>query len=291
MPRRRKFARNRIYGQMRKRKPPAYVSKEWAKSKKGAKSQSSQILSLQRQLNNVKLAVRHNTIWSQYQYKPSLLSHVPTTAPEPIVYHLIGPAPVSGEHDGWRRIFNSNEQVDNNLKWDMRSIGIEYCYELGNAQTADTPITFTTFICSLRPNTAMQTLNQTNYLTGADLVEGEHYVKNSMGAVQGSGMVFLNKSIFKIHYVNRGTIGADTNFTSDVKTTTLADNRHRRYVKIPWRKLLKSDGAGTENTWKELTYQTIQATDQLFFMIFPNNYGDQIFDVSLNAVATGRTTQ
>ena len=281
------------YGRRRKKKPAPYVSKQWASSKKGAKSQASQIMSLQRQMNAVKLSVRNNIQWSQYQYKPPVMVHSGgALGPSPFTVHLVGPSQEL-PHSGWRRIFNSDAQVENNLKWEGRSMGIEYQASLGNAAIASAPITCTIFCVSLRPKIQTLLNHETNYL--GTLTEGEHYVQNNMGSIQGQGMVFLNKSMFKIHYVDRFTIGAKTNFTTgteEMGTTTLGDNLHRRYFTLPYKELLKGDGAGgAGQTWSSLTYKTVPQKAQRYLLVFPNNYGDQTFDLAVNCLFTGRTTQ
>lgn len=283
----------------RKGKPAPYVSKEWARSKKGAKAQSSQILSLQRQLNSVKMKVGGNVQWSQYQYKPPVFVHTGgVTEPTPFSFPLVSPSAHTDlgiSHPGWRRIFNSDPTVQDNIKWQGRSIGIEYQASLGNVAVATAPITCTMFIVSLRPKIAQLVAKSTDFLKASELVEGEHYVKNSMGSVQGSGMVFLNKSMFKIHHIDRFTVGAKPNFEigeEEAFTTTIKDNLHRRYITLPYKEELKGDGAGLDGqTWSALDWSTVPHKAQLYCLVFPNNYGDQTFDLAFNALFTGRTTQ
>ena len=276
----------------RYRRGPKKVKTTWALAKKGAKSQASQIITLQKQVNRLNRQVMRNTQWSQYAFKPATTVHAGGVAsPIPHRSLLVSPSTVAGQATGWTRVFNSNADTDQNLKWQGRSMGIEYCIELGNAAVTGTPVTLTTFIVSLRKEVAQQVIEETNYLNGSNLVEGEHYTKNDMGSLQGSGMVFLNKSIFKIHHCARATIGAETNFSTDHPTTNIKDNRMRRYVSLPYKCLLKGDGSGTNASWLSLNYKTIQQTDQRYFLVFANNYGDQSLDISLNSIFTGRTTQ
>ena len=252
-------------------------------------------------MNAVKLSVRSNIQWSQYQYRPDIFVHTGgtvVTGPVPFCFPLISPSghtEFGRSHPGWRRIFNSDAQVPNNIKWQGRSVGIEYQASLGNAATSSSPITCTLFIVSLRPKVAQLTVKDTQYLNANELVEGEHYVKNTMGSVQGSGMVFLNKSIFRIHHVDRFTVGAKPNFVvaaEEPYTTTIKDNLHRRYITMPYKHELKGDGAGTEGqTWSSLDWTTVPNKTQLYCICFPNNYGDQTFDLAFNALFTGRTTQ
>ena len=290
------------YKRSKKGKPANYVSKEWAKSKKGAKSQSSQILALQRQMNAVKMKVGGNIQWSQYQYKPPVFVHSGgvLTGPTPFVFPMVSPSAhseFSRAHPGWRRIFNSDAQIQNNIKWQGRSVGIEYQASLGNPATTEAPITCTLFIVSLRPKVAQLLAKSTEFLKASDLVDGEHYVQNNMGSVQGQGMVFLNKSMFKIHHVDRFMVGSKTNFVTSPPgtinpTTNLKDNLHRRYITLPYKHELKGDGSGTtDNTWSALNWTTVPHKAQLYCMVFPNNYGDQTFDLAFNALFTGRTTQ
>ena len=268
------------------------VSKTWAYSRKSASQQSKQIVTLQKQITRVKRAVKANTQWSQYAYQPdSQVHNGSTTAPVPTTQALVSPSGVPGSYTGWTRVFNSTEGTENNIKWKGLYMQLEYCYELSNPAVLGVPITITTFVVSLRPETANQVLQETNGLVGTSLVEGEHYIKNSMGTVQGSGMVFINRSLFKIHHVSQCTIGHETNFTSEVDTTSLKDNRFRKYIKIPYKCLLKGDGSGSNASWLSLTAETVQKTDQRFFITFANNYADQGLQISLNCLFTGKTTQ
>lgn len=287
------------YKRRQKGKTANYVSKEWAKSKKGAKSQSSQILALQKQMNAVKMKVGGNIQWSQYQYKPPVFVHSGGTfTPTPFVFPMVSPSAhteYSRAHPGWRRIFNSDAQIQNNIKWQGRSVGIEYQASLGNAAVSSAPITCTLFIVSLRPKVAQLLAKSTEFLKASDLVDGEHYVNNSMGSIQGAGMTFLNKSMFKIHHVDRFTVGAKPNFViaeEEAFTTNIKDNLHRRYLTLPYKHELKGDGSGTtDNTWSALNWTTVPHKAQLYCMVFPNNTGDQTFDLTMNCLFTGRTTQ
>ena len=283
--------RNRRSYSNRSRRNPK-VSKTWAYSSKGARAQSRQIIALQKQVTRVKRAVKYNTQWSQYAYKPGNTVHSGSTlAPVPAVQRLVSPSAVAGQQTGWTRIFNSTEGTEDNIRWKGRNMQLEYCYELSNPAVSGVPITITTFLVSLRKETANQVLQETNHMQGTSLVEGEHYVKNTMGSVQGSGMVFINRSLFKVHHISRCTIGHETNFTSETATTSIKDNRYRKYVRIPYKCLLKGDGSGSKASWLSLDYETIQSTDQRFFITFANNYGDQGLSISLNCVFTGKTTQ
>ena len=199
---------------------PKKVKATWALAKKGAKSQASQILTLQRQITNVKKKVKANTMWSQYAYKPGNVIHSGTTlSPVPAVQRLVSPSTVAGQQTGWTRLMSSTPGTSDNLKWKGVFMQLEYCYELSNPAVTGTPITITTFVVSLRKETAQQILQETNHMVGTGLVQGEHYSTNTMGFVQGSGMAFLNRSMYKVHHVSRCTIGHETNFTSDTLST------------------------------------------------------------------------
>lgn len=282
--------RNRRSSNRSRRNPK--VSKTWAYSRKGATQQSKQIVTLQKQITRIRRRVRGNTQWSQYSYSPGSVVHSGgTTAPVPAVQALVSPSTVPGSYTGWTRVFNSTTGTEDNIKWKGKHMQLEYCYELSNPAVSGVPITITTFVVSLRPELANQVLEETNGLVGTSLVKGEHYQSNSMGTVQGSGMVFINRSMFKVHHVSRCTIGHETNFTSETNTTNIKDNRYRKYVRIPYGCLLKGDGSGSNASWLSLTAETIQRTDQRYFMTFANNYGDQGLQISLNCMFTGQTTQ
>ena len=289
MPYRRRHYRRR--GRRTKR-----VSRVWAASRRGARSQSKQIMTLQRQINYVKRRVKDNTKWTQFHY--ALNSNVGgATAPTYGVWNLINPIL-------WEPCFQARSSSFQNYatasKFRGRSIGLEMMCQLGpitEGSPSQDPVTATIFLCSLRKEVAKQFVHDTN--NGTDLVEGVHYVKSSMGTLQGEGMVMLNKGIFHIRKVRRFMLGGNTNFYEDgpddthVFTTNLKDNNRRIYWRIPYRNLLKDDGPDqrlvtSPSGWKTLTLDDVEPSDQLYVFMFSNAYADQAVAIHANIVITGQ---
>ena len=143
---------------------------------------------------------------------------------------------------------------------------------------------------SLRKETAQQFLQESNGFT--NLNNGRDYVMTNMSnalAGQGSGMVMLNKGMFKLRAKPiRFMIGLRTDFTSENPTSNLKDNNKRIYQKLSYRNLIKS-GRG-DISYKQLEPNDIEPTDGIFWLLFHNAYGGQQITWSINSVITGRET-
>ena len=287
------------YRRNRYRRKTKTVTKAQALSKRSSKSQASQILKLQRQVTSIKKKVVDNTKWTQYQL--SLSGNVGgVTAPTYGVWNLIQP-------DQWEAIFQtrSTELVSSVTpsKFRGRSIGLEMMFQIGALAGSEVPgsfdpITATVFIASLRKETAKQFVDETT--NGTDMKEDVHYVKTSMGTLQGSGLVMLNKGYFKVRYVKRFMLGGNVDFYENgagdtpIRTTNLRDNNKRYYVKLPYTNLLKDAGPNTRSNtepvgFKTLSIDEIEPHDQLYVFIFANSYGDQTVSAHANMVITGTT--
>lgn len=287
-------------GRYRKRRGGRRVKKSTALSKTGAKSQAKQILKLQRQVDSLNRNVRDNTKWTQYSM--SLNATVGSVdAPTYSVWNLIQPKL-------WEPIFQTRSSGNINLwtpsKFRGRSIGIEIMAQIGaitgvTTEMSQEPITATIFIASLRKETAKQFVDMTT--NGTDLTEDVHYRKTSMGTLQGSGMVMLNKGYFKVRYVKRFMLGGQASFydapgtEEPAPTFNLRDNNKRFYIKIPYKNLLKDAGPNVRSTsapsgFKDLDIDEIEPHDQLYVFCFSNAYLDQAVSLHANMVITGNCT-
>ncbi len=289
-------------GRFRKRyrRRPRTVTKARALSKRGSKSQASQILKLQKQITSINRNVRDNTKWTQYTL--ALNASVGSiTGPSYSVWNLIQPKL-------WVPIFQTRSSgVIDSLtpsKFRGRSIGLEIMAQIGGiagvtADLSQEPITATIFICSLRKETAKQFIDQTT--NGANLVADVHYRSTSMGTLQGSGMTMLNKGYFKIRYVKRFLLGGVTNFydgpdgETPVPTSNLKDNNRRFYIKIPYRNVIKDAGPNTRTVsapsgFKDMDIDEIEPHDQIYVFCFANSYADQAVSLHANMIITGNTT-
>ena len=287
--------RNRRYRRRKAYRKPRKVSKTWAASKKSSSSQASQIMALQRQINRLDLRTRDSLKYVQYHL--DLSSPIGTvTGPSHSTWNLIQP-------DLWQPIFQTKTSEFQALtpdKFRGRSIGLEIMAQIGEMVTGTVPsldpITCTLFVASLRKEVAKQFVDQTS--NGVNLVEDVHFCKAQMGTLQGSGMVMLNKGIFKIRYVKRFMLGGNTDFYKEAddepvsKTTNLKDNNRRMYIKLPYKNLLKDDGpdnrdADEPSGFKTLTVDTVDPADQLYVFCFANSYADQTVSLHGNMVITG----
>lgn len=285
----------------RYRKRSKRVKKSTALARKGATSQAKQILKLQRQVDSINRNVRDNTKWTQYKMSLSAVVGA-VTGPTLSTWNLIQPAQ-------WEPIFQTRSTGNINQmtpsKFRGRSIGLEIMAQIGaitgvTEEMSQEPITATIFVASLRKETAKQFIEATN--NGVDLVEDVHYVKTSLGTLQGSGLVMLNKGFFKIRHVRRFMLGGVSNFYDSesgmpdgaAPTTNLKDNNKRFYIKLPYKNLLKDDGPNQRTAtapagFKTLTVDQIEPHDQLYVFCFSNAYADQAVSLHANMVITGTT--
>lgn len=294
---------NRRYGNRRYR-PRKRVSKMDARSNTGRKAQSRQIQKLQKQITRIDNQVSDTIQYRQYALSDHTVLEGSGEERDDTSYsviNLVNPAT-------WLPIFQTPSQLETMSpnKFRGRSMGLEIVYELSNPDVATSPVTATTFVCSLRKEVAQQFVDRTTH--GSGMTNQVDFYKSEMSSEvlptegQGDGMCFLNKGIFKIRYVKRWTIGGKTNFepfvadVDDVATTTsLADNRKRLYIKMPYRNMIKSDGPNsrapvTTGGFRTLTLDTLEPTDQLYLFTFANVYGDQKLSISYSAIFTGVTS-
>lgn len=273
------MARTRRYGRRRK-----FLSKSYIKSKKGATSQAKQILSLQRQVKGIARKVVDRAQYVQFQVNDYFeFGHgiSPVADWQPKIFAPIDPS-------NWFPIFQTDDTNSN--KFRGRSIGVEHMIQLEAPETEGDPVTCTLFCVSLKKETALQFLQDSNFFT--DLNNGRHYVMTNMSTAltgQGSGMVMLNKGIFKLRQKpRRFMIGLRTDFTTGNPTNNLKDNNVRIYQKISYPNLIKS-GRG-DQSYKDLGENDIEPTDGIYWLLFHNAYGGQELTWSVNSVITGRET-
>lgn len=271
----------------RKRRVNKYLTKSYIKSKRSNKSQSKQILALQKQIKGISRKLADRIQYSQFQIENNQIAIGHGVAPsslwQPAVFLPIVP-------DDWKRIFQTEDAGQLGNKFRGRSIGFEHMIQLNTIEEdglSKVPVTCTLMCVTLRKETALQTVQLTNELV--DYTQNnDNYVLTSMGTVQGSGMCMINKGQFKIRYSKRFIIGALTDFADGTPTNNLNDNNKRIYTRLSYRNLIKS-GIGSQG-FEELGGEDIEPTDHLIWLLFHNAYGTQTLSWHTNCVITGRIT-
>ncbi len=264
-----------------------YLSKSYIKSRTGSKSQSNQINRLQTQIKTINRKIKDRAQYVQYQITSNQVAIGHLAAPsnlwQPAVFNPIAPG-------SWTPIFQTEPVGLRGNKFRGRSIGFEHMIQLNTIDDdglSKVPVTCTLMCVALRKETALQFLQDSNGLQ--DFTQAnENYVLSSMGAIQGSGMVFINKGQFKIRYVKRFMLGALTDFTDGTPTNNLADNNRRIYKRLNYPNLIKS-GRGDKSI-TDMDGEDIEPTDHLTWLLFHNAYGTQTLSWHCNAVITGRET-
>lgn len=262
------------------------MSKSYIASKRGNKSQSKQIMSLQRQIKSINVKVNDRAQYVQFQKNSySEIGHgaSPVSDWGPSVF-----API--EPNSWTSIFQTDSASTAGNKFRGRSIGVEHMIQLEDPALEGDPVTCTLFTVSLRKETAQQFLQDS--VGATQFNNGRHYIMTNMStalAGQGSGMVMLNKGIFRMRAKpRRFMIGLRTDFVSDNPVSNLRDVNKRIYQKISYMNVIKS-GRGDES-YKQLSIEELEPTDHIFFLLFHNAYGGQELTWSVNSIVTGRET-
>ncbi len=295
MPYRRKYR-----GKGRKRK---YLSKARIKSKTGAKSQASQIVSLQRQIKDLNVRVGDADQYCQYlhQYTESGGAPVDLTSGRMTCWPIIQP-------DKWNGIFQSDSRTDNTNKFRGRSLGIQTQFVLGNTEVAQPPMPVFVYIVSLRAERGEQFINdlgaftdnekETGKLwpdTGANTFVNKYYSRRSVeeGVVENmNSLIFLNKGVFKIHYFKRFIIGNQLNWDElpeDNKVSTnIKDANKMFYHKQSFQNLITPP----IGKWKDMAYEDLATKDQLYLLVHYDKptVAENDLTVSANVVITGKTT-
>ncbi|AXH73781.1 MAG: putative capsid protein [Cressdnaviricota sp.] len=272
----------------RKNKP---YSKKRTFSKTGAKDQAKQIFKLQKDYAKLRKSTERNATYS-LSGAYSSLTHglLPNSSWHPHVKRAIQP-------NNWIEIFAGHgDSASDASRKHPREFRGEYVFAehhimLGDAAIAATPVTFTLYTVSLKPETAKQTKEHSNDLD--DLQPGYYFNQANMGAIEGTAMVHLNDEVFTIRApTQRFTIGAQTNFIptpDETKTVSLEDNRKRIVVKVPWKNKIVESGT-THHTYKEMHQSDLNPADQLYFLLFHNAYGDQTVSWHSSYTIRGKET-
>lgn len=279
------YRRRRRYGGYRRRR---YLSRVNIYSRKSASSQAKQIGFLNKKVKTLARKDKDRAQFVQFKasYQALGITHgfnLPSTW-QPAVKKLINPS------GGWTPVFQTPTTAGNDKtnKFRGRSIGVEHMFQIEDPSGSEgDPVTLTLFCVTLRKEAAKQFVNDTS--NGTTLIQNQHYTMTSMGIVQGHGMVFLNKGIFKVRYVKRFMLGSNIDFNDSTENTTnLRDNNRRIYHKIRYPNVIKST-VGTKG-YAQLNEAEVELTDQVYYYLFHNAYEAQAVSWNMNAIITGRET-
>lgn len=299
MPYGRRYRRNTNY---RRKK---YLSKSYIKSKKDARSQSTQIVSLQRQIKSLNTKVGDTTQWVQYlnQFQNASGSPVTLTSGSMTCFPLVNPA-------RWNAIFQANATTDATNKFRGRSLGLQAQFILGNTEEPCPPIPVYMYVVSLRRERGQQFLNDLGEFTsteeqegkvwpdtGADTFVNKYYARSSVeeGVVENmNSLIYLNKGVFKIHTMKKFFIGNQLNWANasaaedNYPSTNIRDANKMIYYKQRFSNLITPP----RGEWSEMGVQDIATKDHLFCLIHydvPTELEPSL-TVSLTTLFTGTTT-
>ena len=282
-----------------KKRKKKYLSKSTIASKTGAKAQSKQIMSLQRQVKTLNIKVSDADQYCQYihQFNQDGGAPIDLTSGRMTAWPIVNPAQ-------WEGIFQSDNRTDNTNKFRGRSLGIQTQFILGDTEVSSPPMPVYMFIVSLRQERGQQFLEDLGAFSSAEQETGKlfptsfvnkYYARCSVeeGVLTNmNSLVFLNKGVFKIHMMKRFIIGNQLNWAelaeNNYPSTNIKDANKMFYHKQSWSNLITPP----IGEWKDMTQPELATKDQLFLLIHYDKPTavESDLTVSSNVVFTGKVT-
>jgi len=278
-----------------------YLSKARIASKTGAKAQSSQIASLQRQVKTLNVKTSDADQYCQYlhQFTETGGAPVELESGKMTCWPIIQP-------DQWENIFQSDNRTDNSNKFRGRSLGVQTQFVLGDTEVPQPPMPVFMYIVSLRAERGQQFLTDLGDYTTDEKTTGKvfpndfvnkYYSRCSVEEGIASNMnslIFLNKGVFKIHYSKKFFIGNQLNWAelagedANYSSTNLADANKMFYHKQTFQNLLTPP----IGKWKDMTFEDLATKDNLFLLIHYDKptVVESDLTVSANCIVTGKAT-
>lgn len=279
-------ATRRRYPKARSYKSRASKNKKSILTKIHAKAQQSQLMSIQKQVNNIKTQVKDTTQYAQYQFNlnETDLEHNWN------VFQLTKP-------DQWSNVFQSSTETNNANKFRIKKLSMETYISINSPELPCPPQVVTFFLVSLRKETAALTLQD---LGGIGLPNfntagvNDYYNRVDFGGGTYQGLVRINPAAFKIHKVERFEIQNILNWipgTDDQAVNTPIGVRKRFYMKATRGNIIKS---ATQKRWKQMEQEDCAHTDLLYVLVHvggaDNVAPNPPLSIAYNAVFSGRGT-
>ncbi len=249
-----------------------------------ANNQKKQLMTLQRQVTNLKRKTGNVYQYTKFDYSIPTEDLLPpiTRSTEDTeafnVFSLVQP-------NSWEEIFSTNETVVQQKECVITNLRIEAWFTPKNSTTPLTQKWVTVWLVSLKKEAAAQCLNQTNNLTTTEnnnglnaQKQGEFYfTRNSNGPF--SSMPLLNPKVFKIHQTRRFSLGNIMQEEAGDEDVAVVDYRlSSKRIQMNQRlntKLATQTGIhGIAETWKDLNQFQVEQTDRLYLITHVGGYSE-----------------
>lgn len=253
------------------------------------KAQQKQIMSVQKQLNVVKNKLKDRAQYAQFRCpieggSGGSNDQIVLTDNQFYVNNLMRPS-------SWGNIFQTNNDSTNGNKATIRNFDIQLVFSPNLSLSPLTPRIVRVYVVSLKPETAQDTLNQTNNMSTAGLnglPNGELYWNSFVDGGLAT-MVKFNPAAFRIHAYREFTLAnivQETATEGDVAVTNTKDALKRVRMRIRRGNKIKPP----TGTWKNMTENDIMPRDRLYLITHVGGWGnDLVNDVAMDTNITVST--
>ncbi len=239
---------------------------KFIKNSKTAGSQQKQLLLVQRQVVALKSKVRDRAQYAQFRCPIEGGSGVSgdaitLTDGDFYVNNLMRPS-------SWGNIFQSTTEATSGNKAIIRNFDIQMVFSPSDSLIAMTPRIVRVYVVSLKPETAADTLNQTNNMSSAGLngVANGTLYWNSFVDGGLATMVKFNPAAFKIHAYREFTLANIVQETpqgeEDVAITNTKDALKRVRMRVRRGNKIKPP----TGNWKAMTENDVMPRDRLYLI-------------------------
>lgn len=192
----------------------------------------------------------------------------------------------------WGGKYQASNEVNNANKITVRNLRMELYFSPTDSLLPLTPKIITVFLVKLRPETAMDLLNETNNMSSAgfgDIANSNKYWHTQTIGLSYPTIASISPGAFDVVKVKRFQVQNIVQETAvspetDVNVTTPAGTYRRFVWYLRMGNLIKS---AASNKWKDLTAEEIAIKDRLYLIIHQGGSGTVLPPEEDNGVSMG----
>lgn len=292
----------------------------YIRSSRSSKAQSKQLLMVSNKVANLSREIRMKRQWRQFAME-NVFTDGGNTEPQELPYKF-RVIPLT-RPDNWQPCFQSNlgtgiNQISNQFgnRFIGRSMRLSMRFEVTNKELRCPPTTVQMWVVSLKNETGLRCLQETNQLETTEgglgdfndgsISNNRYWIDTTIrGGTAPASMVMLNKDVFKIHYFKQFTMG--NTLVGDVleeaqPTTQMKSVIRKYYTKLPYLNHIRvgsntpADATSSRRSgWRDLEIEDLQPNDRRYIIIHTHYEYTPTFEVysglsfSYNCLFNGQT--